>query len=48
MPLESTLVTSHSKFWPKKPVISVQVTNSVPTTVSRVAVRLSRSAFALK
>ena len=40
--------TSQPKFWPKKPVTSVQATNSVPPIVSRVATALSRSEFALK
>ena len=45
---DSTLSTSHWKFWPKKPVIRVQTTKNVATTLSRVAVRFSRSALALK
>ena len=45
---DSTLSTSHWKFWPKKPVIRVQTTKKVATTLSRVAVRFSRSALALK
>ena len=39
---------SQLKFWPKKLVTSVQMRKNVASTVSRVASRLSRFAFALK
>ena len=42
------VVTSQPKFWPKKPVTSVQATNSVVPIVSRVATAFRRSEFALK
>ena len=44
----STWSTSQPKFWPKKLVTSVQIRKNVASTVSRVASRLSRLAFALK
>ena len=44
----SMLSTSQPKFWPKKPVTSVQMTKNVPPTLSRVATALRRSALALK
>ena len=40
--------TSQPKFWPKKPVTTVQTTKIVPPIVSRVATALSRSELALK
>ena len=44
----SMLSTRKPKFWPKKPVTTVQTMKIVPPTVSRVATALSRSALALK
>ena len=40
--------TSQPKFWPKKLVTNVQIRKKLASTVSRVASRLSRLAFALK
>ena len=40
--------TSQPKFWPKKPVTSVQMRKNVPPIVSRVATALRRFALALK
>ena len=40
--------TSQPKFWPKKPVTSVQAMKNVPATLSREAVRFRRLALALK
>ena len=42
------LRTSQPKFWPKKPVTSVQTRKNVPPMVSRVATLLRRFWLALK